>query len=59
MDGVLDIGCGRGGIARGFMKEAGIRARGIDLSDESIVLCRAKALEAEKAESFRVPPRPA
>jgi O-antigen chain-terminating methyltransferase len=48
---VLDIGCGRGEFLE-MMHAAGIPARGIDLSDESIALCRHKGLEADKADLF-------
>jgi O-antigen chain-terminating methyltransferase len=49
---VLDLGCGRGEFL-GLMKEAGIPARGVDLDQESVALCRAKGLEAETADLFR------
>jgi O-antigen chain-terminating methyltransferase len=48
---VLDAGCGRGEFLE-LMKEAGIPARGIDLSEESVALCRRKGLEAETADMF-------
>jgi len=48
---VLDIGCGRGEMLEVF-REAGIRALGIDLNDDSIALCRAKQLQAENADLF-------
>lgn len=48
---VLDIGCGRGEMLEVF-REAGIDARGIDLNDECVALCRGKGLEAEKADLF-------
>jgi len=48
---VLDIGCGRGEFLE-MMREAGIRARGIDSSSESVALCREKGLEAEIADLF-------
>ncbi len=48
---VLDIGCGRGEFLE-LAKEAGIPARGIDLSAESVALCRSKKLEAEVADLF-------
>jgi O-antigen chain-terminating methyltransferase len=49
--GVLDIGCGRGELLE-VLKDAGIEARGIDLSEESVVLCRSKGLDAERADLF-------
>ena len=48
---VLDIGCGRGEFLE-MMRDAGIPARGIDLSDESVAMCRAKGLNAEAADLF-------
>lgn len=48
---VLDIGCGRGEFLE-LMREAGVAARGIDLSEESVGLCRSKGLEALAADLF-------
>jgi O-antigen chain-terminating methyltransferase len=48
---VLDIGCGRGEFLE-LMREAGVQARGIDSSLESIAVCREKGLEAETADLF-------
>ena len=48
---VLDIGCGRGEFLE-VMREAGVPARGIDSSLESIALCREKNLQAEAADLF-------
>ncbi|MGA2739993.1 MAG: class I SAM-dependent methyltransferase [Bryobacteraceae bacterium] len=48
---VLDIGCGRGEFLE-LMRESGVRARGIDLSQESVDLCRHKGLQAELADLF-------
>jgi len=48
---VLDIGCGRGEFLE-LMREAGVPARGIDSSLESIALCRQKGLPAETADLF-------
>jgi O-antigen chain-terminating methyltransferase len=48
---LLDIGCGRGEFLRSA-REAGIGARGIDLNEESVALCRSKGLEAEVADLF-------
>ena len=48
---VLDIGCGRGEFLE-MMREAGVPARGIDLSAESVALCRQKGLGAEAADLF-------
>jgi O-antigen chain-terminating methyltransferase len=48
---VLDIGCGRGEFLE-MMRDAGVPARGIDLSEESVALCRHKQLKAETADLF-------
>ncbi len=48
---VLDIGCGRGEFLE-IMREANIPAVGIDLSQESVAICRLKGLEAETADLF-------
>src|SRR6185503_11843347 len=48
---VLDIGCGRGEFLE-MMRDAGVPARGIDLSEESAALCREKGLVAEVADLF-------
>jgi 2-polyprenyl-3-methyl-5-hydroxy-6-metoxy-1,4-benzoquinol methylase len=48
---VLDIGCGRGEFLE-LMRDTGVAARGIDLSRESVDLCRYKGLEAETADLF-------
>ncbi len=48
---VLDIGCGRGEFLE-IMREANIPAAGIDLSQESVAICRLKGLEAETADLF-------
>jgi 2-polyprenyl-3-methyl-5-hydroxy-6-metoxy-1,4-benzoquinol methylase len=48
---VLDIGCGRGEFLE-MMRDAGVPARGIDLSEESVAICRAKGLNAEVADLF-------
>jgi O-antigen chain-terminating methyltransferase len=48
---VLDIGCGRGEFLEA-VREAGIGARGIDLNEESVALCRSKGLDAEAADLF-------
>lgn len=48
---ILDIGCGRGEFLEAA-REAGIKARGIDLSEESVAVCRSKGLNAERADLF-------
>ena len=49
---VLDIGCGRGEFLE-MMRQAGVPARGIDLSEESVATCRHKGLDAETADLFQ------
>ncbi len=51
LDSVLDIGCGRGEFLE-VMREAGVSARGIDLSPESVAQCHEKGLTAEVADLF-------
>jgi 2-polyprenyl-3-methyl-5-hydroxy-6-metoxy-1,4-benzoquinol methylase len=48
---VLDIGCGRGEFLE-LMREAGVAALGLDLSRESVDLCRQKGLQADVADLF-------
>jgi len=48
---VLDIGCGRGEFLK-MMRDAGVPARGIDLSQESVAACRLAGLDAEVADAF-------
>lgn len=48
---VLDIGCGRGEFLQ-TMRDAGVAAKGIDLSEESVAICRHKGLDAETADLF-------
>jgi 2-polyprenyl-3-methyl-5-hydroxy-6-metoxy-1,4-benzoquinol methylase len=48
---VLDLGCGRGEFLEAA-RDAGLTASGIDQSDECVALCRAKGLQAEKADLF-------
>jgi len=48
---VIDLGCGRGEFLE-TMRSAGIPARGIDSSSESVEICRAKSLNAEQADLF-------
>ena len=51
LQNVLDIGCGRGEFLE-MMRAAGVPAKGIDLSEESVAMCRHKGLEAEVADLF-------
>lgn len=48
---VLDIGCGRGELLE-VLRDAGIGATGIDLSEDSLALCRSKRLQVEAADLF-------
>ena len=48
---VIELGCGRGEFLE-RMREFGVPARGVDLHDESIVMCKAKGLSVEKADMF-------
>ena len=48
---VLDLGCGRGEFLE-LLRDLKVPGRGIDLSDESVAICRHKGLEAEKADIF-------
>lgn len=48
---VLDIGCGRGEFLEAA-REAGLLARGIDLSQESVDVCRGKGLQVECSDLF-------
>jgi O-antigen chain-terminating methyltransferase len=48
---VLDIGCGRGEFLE-MMAQAGVPAHGIDLSEESVALCRQKGLTAGTADLY-------
>jgi O-antigen chain-terminating methyltransferase len=49
--GVLDIGCGRGEFLE-LMREAGVAATGIDISEKCVSACRAKGLDARTADLF-------
>ncbi len=48
---ILDLGCGRGEFLE-VAHDAGIPARGIDQSEESVAICRAKNLNAQRADLF-------
>jgi O-antigen chain-terminating methyltransferase len=50
-ENVLDIGCGRGEFLS-LMRDRGIAARGIDLSEESVAQSRRNGLNAEVADLF-------
>jgi 2-polyprenyl-3-methyl-5-hydroxy-6-metoxy-1,4-benzoquinol methylase len=49
---VLDIGCGRGEFLE-MLREVGVEARGIDLSEDCVARCRQKGLQVEKADLFQ------
>jgi O-antigen chain-terminating methyltransferase len=48
---ILDVGCGRGEFLEAA-KAAGLAARGIDQSRESVALCRSKGLDVEQGDMF-------
>jgi len=48
---VLDIGCGRGEFLK-MMRNAGVAARGVELSAESVAVCKAEGLDAEIADVY-------
>jgi len=48
---VLDIGCGRGEFLE-TMRDAGVPAKGIELSAESVAICRSQGLDAEVADVY-------
>ena len=48
---VLDIGCGRGEFLA-LLRENGVTARGIDLNDAMVAVCREKGFEATKADAL-------
>jgi 2-polyprenyl-3-methyl-5-hydroxy-6-metoxy-1,4-benzoquinol methylase len=47
---VLDIGCGRGEFLE-LLREQGVTARGIDLNDSMVEVCRAHGLQADTADA--------
>src|SRR6185503_5980988 len=49
--GVLDIGCGRGEFLA-LLRESGVSARGIDLNDAMVAVCREKGFEATQADAL-------
>ena len=48
---VLDIGCGRGEFLA-LLRESGVSARGIDLNDAMVAVCREKGFQAKKADAL-------
>lgn len=48
---VLDLGCGRGEFLE-LLRDTGVPARGVDLNEESVALCREKGLDVQAADLF-------
>jgi len=48
---VLDVGCGRGEFLS-LLREAGVRARGVDVNGAMVDVCREQDLEAEHADAL-------
>jgi O-antigen chain-terminating methyltransferase len=48
---VLDIGSGRGEFLK-MMRAAGVPAKGVELSSESVAICRSQGLDAEIADVY-------
>jgi len=48
---VLDVGCGRGEFLA-LLRESGVTARGIDLNDAMVGVCREKGFDATKADAL-------
>ncbi len=48
---VLDVGCGRGEFLD-LLREAGVAARGIDLNESMVAVCRQRGLDAEAADAL-------
>jgi O-antigen chain-terminating methyltransferase len=48
---VLEIGCGKG-VMLSMLKEKGVAAYGIDLSDTTVEYCRSKGLDALKSDAL-------
>jgi SAM-dependent methyltransferase len=48
---VLDVGCGRGEFLE-LLRDAGVAARGIDMSNEMVLRCREKELDVAKADAI-------
>ena len=49
---VLDIGCGRGEFLK-MLHDAGVPAKGVELSEESVAACKLQGLDAEVADVFQ------
>ncbi len=54
-ENVLDIGCGRGEFLE-VLREAGVRARGLELSQELVDICRRKGLDVDRGDLFEYMP---
>jgi SAM-dependent methyltransferase len=50
-DNILDIGCGRGEFLE-LLRERGLKARGLDLDLDMILLCREKGLDVVMDDAF-------
>ena len=50
---VVDLGCGRGEFLE-ILKSRGVRARGIDLNEEMVEVCRARGLDATAGDALRL-----
>ena len=50
-DHVLDIGCGRGEFLE-LLREAGIKAKGVDIDLDMVLYCREKGLDVVKEDAF-------
>ena len=48
---VLDVGCGRGEFLE-LLKQAGVRARGLDLNHEMVEVCRARGLDVAEGDAL-------
>ena len=48
---VLDVGCGRGEFL-GLLRDDGVGARGIDLNESMVAVCREKGLDASVADAL-------
>jgi O-antigen chain-terminating methyltransferase len=48
---VLDVGCGRGELL-GLLRERGVTARGVDVNEAMVAICRSEGLEAEQDDAL-------
>jgi SAM-dependent methyltransferase len=48
---VLDVGCGRGEFLE-LLRERGVTARGVDVNDEMVAVCRERGLDATAADAL-------